>query len=99
MKEITEKTLVPISMVAMVVSCVFFITGIYHSTNTNASEIDKTNELVERMAVKGTASNRRIYDRLNHIDGDLQYMKGKLDQLNGRITILLDKLSRREERK
>lgn len=63
--QITEKTLVPISLFAIVAGAVFWFTAMYAQTNMNTQEIRDIKSQNERMSDKF----EEINGRLSNIEG------------------------------
>lgn len=88
--QISPDTVISLSMLSLVVFAVFFVLNIETKAKTNSIQILNNTESIERLSIKELQSNRRIYDRLNEIDRNQQYMKGQVEQINGRLKILLE---------
>lgn len=71
---ISEKTLIPISTILVIVGAVFWLTNIYNLANTNAYGI-------ESIKKKVSTTDSKIIERIDLIDQRLSRIEGKLDQI------------------
>lgn len=71
--KITEKTLIPISLLTIIVGGVFWLTNIYFSTATNASEIKELKQQRKDDTIL-------INEKLDKLIEDVSFIKGKLRQ-------------------
>ncbi len=71
MKAITEKTLVPISLVVVLIGGIIWLTQIYTTANANSDNIRD----IKRMEFR---YRKMLFDRLNSIDRRLAVIEGSL---------------------
>lgn len=70
--KITENTLLPISLVVVLIGGVFWLTSIYNQTVANAQDILNIQETQDIMIEKLTEKQTLMLDRLSRIEGRLE---------------------------
>lgn len=71
-KSITEKTLVPISLLIVIIGAVMWLTSLWELSKSSAAAIKEIKE-------EKTAHNIAVELKFNMILTELNYLKGKLD--------------------
>lgn len=77
MNKVTEKTLVPISLVTTIVGGVVWLTTLWYKTEANAAEIAQIKQTSTEIVKTLNENHLVIVDRLGRIETELKNLKQK----------------------
>jgi len=71
-KSITEKTLIPISLLTIIIGAAMWLTSLWELSKTSAKDI-------EEIKIEQKESGREVDQKFDKILNELSYLKGKID--------------------
>ena len=81
---ISEKTLIPISLLMSMFAGIFLAAQVYNQTHSNKTKIDELAKTRLQMDV-------RIFDRLESVSSELSDLKAQNAKISGQLDILVEK--------